>query len=130
MIQFSDIFTTLDVNPCVVRCLRMEYSKFGKQCKKRKGYFKCCITVWRLDTYENTRNELIEEGILKEKKTSFCKKTKSGKSTCHFCSMTGICSKKHPITGSVVNTYFNGNKSNQEGNLIHTFKVSLKMIDF
>ena len=29
--------------PCMVDCLKAEYSKFAKQCRKKGGVFKCCM---------------------------------------------------------------------------------------
>ena len=95
----------------------MEFSKFGKECKKDNGYFKCCVTFWLLNSFEATRNGLIKAGLIEEKKTRFCKTLKSGKSSCHFCSASGFCSKKNPYTGSVVNTFYPGNSTFEKGNI-------------
>ena len=94
----------------------MEFSKFGRECKKSGGFFKCCVTVWRLDPFEATQDGLIKAGLVKGKKTKFCKVTKSGKSTCHFCSASGMCSKKNPLTGKVSNTLYPGNQTFKKGN--------------
>ena len=110
--QFSD---PLDLTPCLRRCIKMENSKFARKCKKAKGYFKCCLTYWRIDPFENTRNNLIDAGLIKGKKTKFCRVTKSGKSTCIFCSISGFCSEKDPFTGTVVNTFYPGNNTYKKG---------------
>ena len=86
----------------------MERSKTAKECKKTGGYFKCCGTHWRLDPFESSRNKLIDDGFIQDKKTKFCKaKSKKGNSPCHFCSMSGVCTKKDLLTGTVSNTFYN-----------------------
>ena len=102
----------------------MERSKFAKRCKKDKGFFKCCGTHWRIDAFETARNQLIDEGLVKDKKTHYCKKPSARKSKCHFCSMTGICSKKHPITGTVKNTIYPGNKTFKQGRKVFITCIS------
>ena len=96
----------------------MENLKFARQCKKSNGYFKCCLSYWRVKSYEITRNKLIDAGLLKGKKTKFCRVTKSGKSTYHFCSSSGICSKKHSLKRAVDNTYYPENNKFEKGNSI------------
>ena len=32
-----------DVNPCYEHCLKAEHGKYAKKCKKKGGFFKCCI---------------------------------------------------------------------------------------
>ena len=95
----------------------MEFSKFGRECKKSGGYFKCCVTIWRLDPFEATQDGLIKAGLVEGKKTKFCKVTKSGRSTCHFCSASGMCSKKSPLTGKVDNILYPENQTFKKGNL-------------
>ena len=86
----------------------MENSKFGQACKKDKGFFKCCSSHYRLNPVEDARNELIVAGLIKDKKTKYCKVTKSGKSPCQICAMTGWCSKKDAFSGKVKNTFYPG----------------------
>ena len=112
----KNAFIDYDINVCLKRCLKMERSKFGKRCKRNKGYFKCCLSNFRLDPFENARNDLIDAGFIKVKKSKNCKITKSGKSTCQFCTMTGWCSQKDVMTGKVMNTFYPGNKTWKKGN--------------
>ena len=115
---------TFKLTPCLKKCRRMERSKFAKRCKKDKGFFKCCGTHWRIDAFETARNQLIDEGLVKDKKTHYCKKPSARKSKCHFCSITGICSKKHPITGTVKNTIYPGNKTFKQGRKVFITCIS------
>ena len=105
--MISGNFKTFNLTPCLRKCLKMERSKIAKKCKKDSGYFKCCGTHWRLDPFENARNKLIDNKLIKDKKTRFCKRRrKKGNSRCHFCSMSGVCTKSDPFTGQLTNTFY------------------------
>ena len=104
-----------DVDVCLKRCLKIERSKFGKRCKKENGYFKCCLSNKHIDSVEDARNDLIDAGLIRDKKSKNCKITRSGTSTCQFCSMTGWCSKRDVNTGRVVNTFYPRNRTNTIG---------------
>ena len=85
----------------------MERSKKAKKCKKIGGFFKYCGTHWRLDPFEKARNELIDDGLINDEKTNFCKQRRKKKnSRCHFCSMSAMCTKRDPFTGKVTNTFY------------------------
>ena len=78
----------------------MENSRFAKICKKKGGYFKCCDSVWILRTYEEARNQLIKEGLIKGNATNVCDKT-SMADPCVQCSTTGICTTKNLLDGKI-----------------------------
>ena len=69
--------------------LLQERSKFAKDCKKNDGFFKCCVQDNWLDIFENSRNTLIEEGLIKDKPTSMCKLGFDWKDPCFTCNRSG-----------------------------------------
>ena len=40
-----------------------ENEPFARKCKRKGGLFKCCVTMWRITPFEDTRNKLIEKGL-------------------------------------------------------------------
>merc|ERR1719369_824063 len=51
-----------NITKCVKKCIQMEKSAFAKKCKKGGGFFKCCVTRWRMHEFEEIRNQLIQDG--------------------------------------------------------------------
>ena len=83
----------------------MEKSKFAKKCKKDGGFFKCCVSRWRLHGFEKLRNILIKEKLINDKMTNICD-PKSRKDRCLYCRTTGICTKQNSWNGTITHTYY------------------------
>ena len=47
-------------------CLLAEYGKFAQECKKKGGFFKCCIQALRMDQFHRIRYELKKRKLIKE----------------------------------------------------------------
>ena len=45
------------------RVLSQETEDFAKNCAKEGGYFKCCVTMFTLNIFEDARNRLIQEKL-------------------------------------------------------------------
>ena len=86
---------TLDATSCLKKCIKMENSRFARLCKERGGHFKCCMTYWWLDPFEEARNDLIKDGLIKDKASHICK-ANSSKNPCLYCSMNGFCTNSDP----------------------------------
>ena len=43
--------------------LSQETEGFAKNCAKKGGYFKCCVTMFTLNIFEKARNWLIQEKL-------------------------------------------------------------------
>ena len=82
-----------------------ETSQFAKKCKKDGGFFKCCVAFKSIDTFEDTRNKLIEEGLIKDKTTHHCKKGYDQDDPCRVCTADGACTTKDPTTGQTKQTF-------------------------
>ena len=95
----------------------MENSKFATLCRKDGGYFKCCGTYWWLDPFEEARNMLIKEGLVKAKESHVCNQKAKRKSPCLYCSMNGICTKINPMTGALTQLYYPRTTPIPEGEL-------------
>ena len=104
-----------DVNPCFEHCVKAEHSKWAKKCRKRGGFFKCCVYAQvffssvkfrkvskhfyrtRLDQYQEIRyllknkDKLISKGPDKGKKT--CGHDPEH-GNCYHCHVTHVCAKK------------------------------------
>ena len=93
----------IDYYACTGKCLIMENSKFARRCKKDGGYFKCCMKGMLLHTFEESRNRLIGDGLIKGNKSSFCKQDIN---QCLPCLMDGICTKRNPMTGETVQLFY------------------------
>ena len=84
----------------------MEKSKFARQCKTDGGYFKCCIAPWSLNPFEDSRNMLIQDGLIKAKKSYICKKSDQKINPCQYCTLDGICTKTNPMTGESIQHFY------------------------
>ena len=73
---------------------KMENSKFARLCRKDGGYFKCFGTFWLLYSFEEARNLLIGDGLIKDKKSYVCE-SKSKINPCLYCSMNGMHSRNN-----------------------------------
>ena len=90
-----------------------EHSSFAKECRKRGGFFKCCIQTAMLNTFETVRNNLIEEGLIKDKPTSWCKPGWGKKDPCFVCTTDAMCTELDNITGKIKQTFLGGFKKEQ-----------------
>ena len=82
-----------------------EQSKFAIDCKKKGGFFKCCITDYNLNIFETSRNNLIEEGLIKDKQTSWCKVGFGRKDSCMICTTDAMCTEMDNKTGKIRHTF-------------------------
>jgi hypothetical protein len=103
-------YTYRNLYTCSKNCIKMEKSKFARRCKKNGGYFKCCVCPWLLYPFEEGRNKLIQDGLIKAKESYICnRKIRMDKrkiNPCLYCTLDGICTKPNPLTGEVVQLFF------------------------
>ena len=59
---------------------------------------------WHLSKFEMTRNKLIEEGLIKDEPTSWCKPGWE-KDPCVTCNTDAMCTKIDKKTGKIRNTF-------------------------
>ena len=90
-----------------------EQSSFAKDCRKRGGFFKCCVQYWILNTFETSRNKLIEEGLIKDKPTSLCKPGWGREDPCLVCMTDAMCTEMDNETGKTKQTFIGGYKKEQ-----------------
>ena len=90
-----------------------EKSTFAKSCRKRGGYFKCCFKWFTLNTFETSRNRLIEEGLIKAKSSSWCKRGLDKEDPCYTCHTDALCTELDKSTGETKNTFLKGYKKDQ-----------------
>jgi len=104
-----------NMTKCVKECIKMEKSKFAKKCKKDGGYFKCCLSSWGLNPFEEVRNKLIDDKLIKDEKTHFCNRY-STKDHCYFCSANGMCTNRSYLDGKITNTFYPGKEKESKTN--------------
>ena len=90
-----------------------EQSSFAKDCRKRGGFFKCCIQAFTLNIFERSRNSLIEEGLIKDKPTSLCNPGWGKKDPCFVCTTDAMCTEIDNETGKTKQTFLGGYKKEQ-----------------
>ena len=100
---------TVNVAACKKECIKLENSRFAQKCRKKGGYFKCCITDYSLNAFEKTRLRLFKEGLLKNEQDPVCKPF-SMKDPCHFCSLDGICTWKNKLTWKIKHAFYPNKK--------------------
>jgi len=105
-----------NITKCVKKCIQMEKSAFAKKCEKGGGFFKCCVTRWRMHEFEEIRNQLIQDGLINDKSTNICDK-KSTKDRCLFCRANGICTKQNPSDGSKTHFFYPKHKKETKSKL-------------
>ena len=66
-----------------------------------------------LNIFENSRNKLIEEGLIKDKPTSWCKKGLNRKDPCFICMSDAMCTEMNTETGKIKHTFMKGYKKEQ-----------------
>ena len=79
-------------------------SKFARLCAKNGGFFKCCVSVWNLNSFEMARNKLMKEGLIKGNETKTCK-PKAKRDPCVVCKAEGVCTTRDTGTGEVKHIY-------------------------
>ena len=47
-------------------CLEAEYGSYAQECKKNGGFFKCCVTGFRMDQYHMIRYKLKKRSLINE----------------------------------------------------------------
>ena len=98
-----DRFTNFTV--CTTECIKMERSKFAKECQKKNGYFKCCVADSVINREVEIRPKLIKAGLIKDKLEYPCRKV-GLKNPCKFCFVDGICTMKDPFTGVLSHMFY------------------------
>ena len=88
---------------------KMTKSRFTQRCSKNGGYFKCCVTYWLLDIFEEVRNKLIRDGLIKDTPEDICD-DKSMKNPCLYCSANGVCTNSDPMTGTNTQIFYPNKK--------------------
>ena len=91
--------------------LLQEQSSFAKDCKKKGGFFKCCIQAFTLNIFETSRKSLIEEGLIKDKPTSYCKPGWERRDPCLTCHTDAMCTEMDILTGQTKHTFMKGYKA-------------------
>ena len=91
--------------------LLQEKSSFAKECKKKGGFFKCCIIAFTLNIFETSRNSLIKEGLIKDKPTSWCKPGWGRKDPCMICTTDAMCTTLDVLSGQPKHTFYKGYKN-------------------
>ena len=78
--------------------------------------------MYYLNIFENTRNTLIEDGLIKDKPTSFCKPIgyTTGPDNCYTCTTDAMCTEADQVTGKVKHTSIKGSKKYQNVRLTET----------
>ena len=98
------------VIPLLRNSILQEQSSFAKDCRKRGGFFKCCIQYYTLNIFETSRNSLIEEGLIKDKPSSWCKSGLNRKDPCMVCMSDAMCTEMDIETGKTKHTFIGGYK--------------------
>ena len=121
---------------CDLKCkdsIFQEQSSFAKDCRKRGGLFKCCVSTYTLNIFERSRNSLINEGLIKDKPTSWCRPTLEDlpgwpdylpgwtfeeasakrKDPCLPAFSDAMCTETDIETGNIKQTFINGYKKEQ-----------------
>ena len=100
--DFGCIWTS---NPPLRDSIFQEQSSFAKDCRKRGGLFKCCVQYFTLNIFETSRNSLIEEGLIKDKPSSWCKSGLNRKDPCFICMSDAMCTEMDIETGKTKHTF-------------------------
>jgi hypothetical protein len=97
---------------CWEKCARLEVSSFARQCKRKGGFMKCCVTSWSINIWEKTRNQLISDGLVKGKKSHLCKKHPYYMWTpCKICNAEPLCTSGDLISDKLKQTFKNKYKN-------------------
>ena len=86
--------------PCLKQCLKVEQSTYGKFCKKKNGFLKCCVKPFRIAEFEEARNTLIKAGLIKGDVSKDCN-DKAKKDPCMYCSLEVLCTIRNPLSGKL-----------------------------
>jgi len=92
------------VAKCAKNCIKAEYSNFAKKCRNKGGLFKCCISRFSFEVFENTRKELKKMGKI-SKTTNVCGEKEKISGICTFCTSSYFCSSWDRETNSVTQEY-------------------------
>ena len=87
-----------------------EQSSFAKDCRQRGGFFKCCVSGVTLHIFEDSRNRLIKEGLIKDKPTSWCMPSVKRKDPCVPCFSDAMCTERDIETGKIKHTFIKEKK--------------------
>ena len=101
----SNDYNSLNLTACIKKCIQMTNSRFAKRCSKNGGYFKCCVDYWGVEAFEDARNKLIRDGLIKDTPTNICNDKSMG-NPCLYCSAHGVCTHSNPHTGAMTQTFY------------------------
>ena len=102
-----------DISACIRKCLKLESSKFAKDCRKKGGVFKCCVADWKLNVYEATRLRLVGAGLVNGSTTMKCKPNAEN-DPCHVCTLDSICTTRDSLTGLAHQSFYKGIKKQHQ----------------
>jgi len=94
---------------CIKKCLKLESSKFAQNCRKKGGVFKCCVSDFRLHSYEEARVRLVEAGLMQGSAKRVCS-PKAKVDPCHVCTLDAICTTEDSFTGVAHQSFYQGIK--------------------
>ena len=105
---------------CTEKCIELENSKFAKNCRKRDGYFKCCVSDSSIGEHGDIGPKLAKLGLVKDAVKSPCSKY-AKEDPCHWCTVDGFCTIKDPMTGLLGHMFY----PNEEIRTHHDKKKSM-----
>jgi len=105
----SDELNREEMVPCFKKCAKLEKTKFAEECHEMGGLFKCCVNAWNIKSYEETRNKLIRNKLIKDIETTYCD-TVGNPEKCNPCMADGFCSIKDKKSGKVDKIFINDYK--------------------
>jgi len=95
----GQIQTLSQLEPCAADCLREEQSDFAKQCRKDRGFFKCCSVTLNLNDFEDARKLLKQKNLISSA-TNTCGEDGRAQA-CRACVVTYFCTIKDRYTGVI-----------------------------
>jgi len=84
--------------PCAEECLKTEQSQFARRCRKKGGFFKCCISSLDIEVFEWIRVNLKNKGLVSSA-TSICGTDEMITGKCTLCTAAYQCTYKDKVTG-------------------------------
>jgi len=102
---------------CAKKCMKAEKkSKFARQCKKKGGFFKCCVFSLDLEIFERTHNLLKDRNLTSsdDKITKYCER-RGTTNHCFICFVSYMCSKKDAY--AQVNSTYKSEEPNSVGGI-------------
>ncbi|XP_023345130.1 uncharacterized protein LOC111714290 [Eurytemora carolleeae] len=86
-----------DQSEVLLDCYKAESSQFAQDCRKKQGFFKCCVSGWNLGVIQTARKSLKAHKLIDKVDDSVCKH----KLNCQITSSVHFCSTRDPFSGLV-----------------------------